>query len=389
MATMVSRISLVVAVVAFAASLVTALGVPMCAEIDGFASGVNANIEITPNVLVRPGEAIVLVARPVPSTAPIRFKLVATFPALGETVTRESDLANGLIQIYEPLAFGDVVHISIVALDATEPVPFVFFSYIANVGQCYLTLAPGRTFSAPLLRAVYGRETAVGAGGVVGNPGSMHVRLVNPGQATSVAISVSTPHDRAAVQFSTGDGTGAPGSLNAEGSTNVAVAVGKEVFVVITPSTALQSNNDVIVLNAVWNSAPAAPLTLVNPGTNGVVGGPVLVPGPVDQLLPTPAPTPAPETVAEETRGALGAVLWWLAAGTVVYMVVRSAYNYKVKGVTEFPQFVPHHEGIAAFGSGVAIFVGSLSSRARGQPLGNAAVRPAGYSQVDRDELHA
>ncbi|KAK7195428.1 hypothetical protein NESM_000470000 [Novymonas esmeraldas] len=308
---------------------------PLCAEQHGFAGEFNDHFSIPVEKAPGDGEAIVLIAR----AFPLNFGYLlsqwlyinATYHIPeGAQVTRISD-NNGILEL-PSVAPGTDVEVRVIRVRADGPVPFRFFSFVANNPVCHIAVAPDNSFLAPvphkLSAAPQPRVT-------------MYFKTVLPATVNALTVRVSVD-GRAGLQFNS---TGPDGKERAHTSGDLVQAgSGSAVLFTFTPPTEDMPNpycfTTVSVTYGSWQGGNATPPSPSTPSAGGGSGG-----------SGTPAPTsPSQSTVApaSQSMSVLRQLLWILLLLFVAYQVAVSVYNYRVLGKRDVMEIVPCAESVVA-----------------------------------------
>jgi hypothetical protein len=335
---------------------------PLCSTAKGFASDTNSEFLLSVGKdSIRKGESVVLAIRPVPyiiGQTWIAARLNATYKVLGVDIFANSD-EFGILQITDEIEKDTDIQVKITNLRSDGATPFVFYSYQSRYRTCSLDISPSTSFSGPVPTHVPDTDTeAYVYFKAVPQPGATAFKIVATG---SISISYSETDDGAGNVI----------------STNTPIPIGTTATVMyftLRPNSRV-SNTQMVHVAISYITSPTSPATATPPTDNGV-GAPV-PPTPNNNGAPVPA------TAGKEAAQASGGILSVLIVLVMVYFASRSIYNYRVKKITDFPEFVPHHEVF----SGVAALCGTAAKHMRDKGRSTMNAR-GGYNDVNRDEMY-
>lgn len=334
-----------------------AVDIPLCGSSHGFASDINSEFTLVPNVEIdrSKGESLILAVRPIPYNpnmpAAVAQAIIDAWYVIGNETFRLTSDSDGLVSIGDPLPKGTAIQIAIRNARIDGISPFVLYSYVANRPHCYLNIGPRNAFLGPV------------PGNAQGRPASLYFSSTPPsGMSAGV---------KAAFRFGVIDGTpvsvwyshsdadmkaGRRQQLNIASETLWSLQT--PVYIEVRP---LFEGPRTLMMRAVveWrliegSEEPNVPGRYEEEGDNVPLAGGSGV---------------APQGTAVGTKVASIGLLTWTLLSICCYFVVRSVYNYRVHNVRSFPEFVPHHEVFAsAFESfrETAVALKSKASRSRG-----------------------
>lgn len=354
-------------VAAFAAFFLAFVGyaaattqLPLCATIKGFAGEINEEFDVIPPVAPRSGEALILVLRPVPYLASMNFiaaEMNVSYKILGVDTFAMSD-RYGIVQIADQIEPDTPLHVRVKNLRTDGSTPFLFYSYHAGYRSCSLEISPRASFTGPMPTKIFNSNSQ----GVlylksVPPPGATAFQLVLMGDVTAW-YSRQTGEDGAAI--------GRDALTPLESSTSV-------IYFTLRPSSTMAATQMVHAAIA-WT-------------TQGVPASqqpqqPVVTMSPEDSVAATAAPggvRGAAQRVATEASSSMLPAIFVIV---LVYFTSRTVYNYRVQGITTFPEYVPHHE----FFSGCSAFCSAFAAQVKhGRP---SVFNRHGYHDVNRAEMY-
>lgn len=337
---------------------------PLCSTTKGFASDINSEFVLNVPMVLREREAIVLVIRPapfVPGLTWISARLNATYKVLGSDVFALSN-SNGILQITDQVEQDTEIRVKIINLRPDASTPFVFYSYHSGYRSCSLDVSPTASFTGPVPTHIDHSNTVA----------SVYLKSAPPKDATSFRV----------VAFGTISLTYSEGDPHSDGN---GVGLNMDMPISSTASVlyfTLRPGNQVTETQMVHVSITYA--TTPTQGVEPPPNPPVVLPPSGEVGAPVPSGSgPAPSSASTNAAEASGSVLSVVIVIVLVYFAGRSIYNYRVKQITAFPEFVPHHEVF----SSVATFCGTAAKHMRDK--GRTAMHSrSGYGDVNRDEMY-
>lgn len=321
------------------------------------------------------GDALVLqIHAPRPPLDPVPpAALNVTYTSSSGRNSAISD-ANGIVMLHE---FEPANMYVVVQKSAAEPVPFTFFSYIANFPLCFVQFDANNDFIGKLPAKVPPSNVAANFYLSTRVPAAVNTFTVKVAGASKVFYSNQrniVPTN--AVEIQNGEGT-----FSWQTATD-----GPVVYFLIVPQQEFTGPIPTVRASITWEAREAGPPLpmLPHPGglaPNGGVQNPELPPvaGPSS---PTPA-IPRAEQIAEDAGIGFGSFLLFCIVTFTIYLMGRSVYNYRINGITTYPDFVPHHEKFAE----IRNFVSALTTNILRRRGPGSGLSRGGYEDVGREEL--
>ncbi|KAG5498767.1 hypothetical protein JKF63_03055 [Porcisia hertigi] len=300
---------------------------PLCAEVHGFAGEFHDHYSIPVERALAAGEAVILIARAFPlglgSMMAQWLYLNATYKLMeGVQVTKTSD-NNGLLELAN-VAAGTDIEVRVLRVRPDGPVPFRFFSFLANSQICHLGVTPSNQFFAPVPHRL-----AVAPN----TPVNMYFKTVLPPNVNALIVRISVD-GRSDQQFISADKVYTSGDLVPAGGGGIVLfSYAPPADNVSTPfrlTTVSVSYSD---LEGSETKQPSTP-SLPNGGSSGN-----------GTVSPTPAPPPSSSS---RFTSVLQRLLFISLVLFLVYQVVVSAYNYHVLGKRDLMDILPCAEFVAA-----------------------------------------
>lgn len=360
-------------VLAFCLIIVTAYGElpqhPLCMTTKGFASDTNSEFLLSVGNSIRKDESIVLAIRPVPYIAGqtwIAARFNATYKVLGADIFAQSD-EFGILQITDDIEKDTNIQVKVINLRSDGATPFVFYSYQSRYRTCSLDISPSASFTGPVPTHVPGTDV----------PALVFFKAVPPAGATSFKIFA---FGRVSIAYSETDGPTDGNDIAI--ATSIPIASTATVMYFTLRPNSRESNTQMVHVAISYATSPAPvgpspqqPATPPAAGKDGV-GAPVPPGGPNGDAPPT-------SNTEKKVAAASGGFFSVLVVLVLVYFASRSIYNYRVKKVTDFPEFIPHHQVF----SGIAAFCSTAAKHMRDKGRSTVNAR-GGYSDVNRDEMY-
>ncbi|KEG12891.1 hypothetical protein DQ04_01351140 [Trypanosoma grayi] len=339
---------------------------PMCSEVRGFASEHNDHFRIGVSVTPSENEAIVLIVRAFPlnigDLVQRWVQLNATY-RLREGTTVSTSSNNDGIVIIPNVEAGTEINVEVKRVRNDGPVPFRFWSYHANRPTCHIDVSASTSFLAPIPTRF---PAAAGSARV-------YFKSVAPTDAKGLMVLFRTnTFATSAVSFQV---MSSPDVQFGETHNSEVVFPWSQgvVYFMFDPSTSMHSPL-MVQVSVLWtdnvNENSAAPTT-GPPGehTSSFTSNPTVLPSSNES---------GKKELGHQNKGhsALGFIVLLIFV-FIIYMVVMSAVNYRLKGMVEFPEMIPHN---SFFRSGLQYFSLVKSSFRQGNVRG-------GYQDLNRQEM--
>jgi hypothetical protein len=355
--------------------------IPLCGRISGFAGDVNNKLNILVDHPVNIDQAIVIAARPVPfdpaAKSPFadNVDINATFQSKGQTFYAISD-RFGVAYIADKDFTGEI-RVTVRNRQTDDSSPFELFSYLMNMRECSVEFSPSKPFIGPIPTHLPPQDLKVASFYLVAHPprGVEGFVLTLSGSSATVFYSPSqTEHGVPLVS-----GKACPWS-------------GGDIFFTLVPKDDVATTEMTRVTISYQMSSTPTPIQPPpqpnqppgNQAPNPPPGQPSqpLAPGPADATAPTDAPhIYSPITNAAAASSWSGFGLFCVAV--FAYFSIRTIYNYRVEGITKFPEYVPHHEALASVGSCIGAFATHAKNKGR-----QVAYSRSGYNAVNRQDIY-
>lgn len=336
--------------------------VPLCTTVKGFAGEVNNDFDLTIPVQPRVGEAIVLVLRPipyVPGLSWISARLNATYKILGSDTFALSD-SFGIVQIADQIEADTTIRIRVNNMRQDGSTPFLFYSYHTGYRSCSLEISPQASFTGVIPTHIFNTNTIA----------TLYLKAIPPTGTTGYVIS-----SVGSVSITASLSAHEDGMPVANGARQPVDSTAMVLYFTVRPTQDV-SSTQMIHLTLQWlKSSGNSPLPLPppSPPQAGPLGGGA---GPLaPQQPPASGSTPTGKAVAESSSGVMSVVIVLI----LVYFTSRSIYNYRVKRITTFPDFVPHHEAFSACAGCCASVATQVKAKGRQVYSGRG-----GYSDVNQ-----
>ncbi|AAZ11953.1 Autophagy-related protein 27, putative [Trypanosoma equiperdum] len=289
--------------------------VPMCGEVRGFAGESNHLLRIGVPKPPGDGEAIVLIVRPFPmNTEGVSERLAqinATYRLReGATATSVSDDAG--ILLLRNVEAGTNIDVEIRRVRPDGPVPFRFWSYHANNPSCFISVSPHTSFISPI-------PTSLGQPVL---PAKIYFQAVPMEKTKAVMLRL------------------ADGPLDGGKPQHFHLLKMPEAQDVGTheSSKVMPWNSSVLYFSFV----PAISANKVMSLSVGVVWTADDDGGSGSGQASDPNATDGSGNSKDKKGHSASFYFFLITSLFAVYMVIMSVVNYRLKGITQFPEMVPH-----------------------------------------------
>eukprot|EP00758_Cryptobia_borreli_P006938 Tbor_TRINITY_DN5225_c0_g1::TRINITY_DN5225_c0_g1_i1::g.16318::m.16318 len=332
--------------------------VPLCEIVKGFAGEMNHQFSLMPEVETDPAknEAIVIAIRPVPydpRMGPVEASISASFILRGVTIPLRSD-SDGIIVIKDTIPKGTVISLDVSNLRTDGSTPFALYSYVANRPHCFLPITPSSLFYGPIPAAVGDPPHAAKSYFIAyppqGYTASFFTFFLDGGPPVAIAFADSADKIKK--------------------MDTIPLTIGEKPWIGTNPvffevSPVNIGSVTVIVKGTIqWRVSTGSSLVSeVTPST-----GPISSQG-------TPAKIDS-NSAAKAKGVGLGLFLALFSIVVCGYFITRSIYNYRIKDITDFPMFIPHHSIFSTTVSGIKDLMSRVNSR--------RTTGRWGYSNVDQ-----
>ena len=324
--------------------------IDLCQVVQGFAPprGVTPfRVNIQAKSELRPGEAYIFAVRPVPFRPEFSHVLTnVTYQYKGLMFSAISDDSQpGLVQLKGPLDT-TVFNVAVTStLDEMEE-PFQLYAYHSGYSSCSMSFH--RVFYGPIPSHIQNENV----------PATI-VLEARPTEASgSFAVSLSGITSARVFSGPSLD------KLDQELVLNQPQPFSSPtVFLKVVPDTSRVAVA-MMFLSVAWSAAPGQP--------------PVVPQSPPASLVPPPVTAPV-----EPSPAAHSGYFGFFVVLLVGYVVGRSLYNYRVRHVTAFPDFIPHNQ---FFGNCIGL-VRDLAQKAKSKAPASVFRGRTGYAGVEEDGL--
>ncbi|ORC90805.1 uncharacterized protein TM35_000072290 [Trypanosoma theileri] len=356
------------------------LATPMCHEVRGFAGEYNNRMSITVQTSPAEKEAIILIVRAFPlalgELTEQWIQMNATYRLReGATVSVQSN-NNGIVMIPNVEA-GTDINIELNRVRKDGPVPFRFWSYYANRPECYIDVSPTNSFLAPIPTMLSN----------VASPLRVYFKSIAPKGAKGLMVQISNhTHPSSEAQFQVMSTLSSSSSSSSKGTQNGTMHKSGDIFpwnegVVYFSFTPDISTHRFLLLgvSVVWtdevsDTASSSSSNTQRPKGKTTDNSTPKVPK-VEKKLSNETGTNT-KTNNKEKWSFFG-FLFFLFCIISVYFIILSVFNYRVKGITEFPDMIPHINTIRSCSQYVSLVQNSFRE-------GNSR---GGYRDLNRQEM--
>ncbi|KAH8614182.1 hypothetical protein ERJ75_000730400 [Trypanosoma vivax] len=336
--------------------------VPLCGEVRGFAGEHNDHIFIEVPLTPAAGEAIILVVRPFPvspgelSQRWIQFN--ATYRLHEGAMSSSLSDSNGLL-VLPSVEGGTRIEVKVKRVRTDGPVPFRLWSYHANRPACHIDVSADNSF----ISLVATRLNAVTGSARV------YFKSVAPQGAKGVMITIGETLSPGAPDLGKHFQTMSSPEQQAgeDRKSGVVFPWSSGVLYFVFNPGATTASSMPLNVGVAWTS-----------DADGTVGDSAPGAGSIGHPNETAGAQGVPVT-SSESKGHSFLYYFFIFFGVgMIYVVVMSVFNYRQRGVTEFPEMLPHIDSLRACTTYVSLLYDSFrqgNSRGGYRDIGGGEMR--------------